>query len=100
MIVGPDIPLAEQMIADGTFDFTYHNLDSLRYGAGRWAGDVHQWECSASAVAALCRAAGWHPVTDLGIRLVDQTWPVADREPQWQFAVRAYTGTPKPWVSP
>jgi hypothetical protein len=100
MIVGPDIPLAERMIADGTFDFTYHNLDSLRYGAGRWAGDVHQWECSAGAVAELCRDAGWHPVTDLGIRLVDQTWPVADREPQWQFAVRCYTGTPKPWVSP
>ena len=98
MVVGPDIPLAERMVTEGTFDFTYHNLDTLRHGAGRWAGDVHQWECSAEKVAALCREAGWHPVTELGIRLVDQTWPVADRSQLWQFAVRAYTGTPKPWV--
>jgi len=97
MIVGPDVPLAERMIADGTFDFTYHNLDSLKYGAGRWSGDVHLWECSGAAVAQLCRDAGWPIVTEVGITSVDQTWPVADRTPQWQFAVRAYTGTTQPW---
>lgn len=97
MIVGPDVPLAKQMIAEGTFDFTYHSLDSLRYGAGRWAGDVHQWECSASAIVDLCRDAGWPVVTDIGIKLVDSFWPVADRVPQWQCAVRAYVGTPAAW---
>lgn len=97
MIVGPDVPLAGRMIADGTFDFTYHNLDSLKYGAGRWSGDVHLWECSADAVVKLCRDAGWPVVADIGIRSVDQTWPVADRAPQWQCAVRAYTGVPAPW---
>jgi hypothetical protein len=96
MVVGPDVPLAERMIAEGTFDFTFHNLESLKFGAGRWAGDVHQWECSAGIVVRLCRDAGWPVVTDLGIRSVDEFWPVADRAPLWQCAVRAYVGSPQP----
>lgn len=89
--VGPDIPLAKKMIADGTFDFTYHSLESLRDGAGRWAGDVHQWETSGPLVASMFTRAGWPHVRNLGIAKLEGGWPVADPAPQWQYAVRAYT---------
>lgn len=90
--VGPDIPVAEQMIADGTFDYTYHSLETLRFGAGRWAGDVHQWETSGPAVARIIRQAGWPVVNTMSIDQLEGGWPVADREPKWQYAVKAWVG--------
>lgn len=89
LVVGPDCDVAERMIADGTFDFTYHSLASLEFGAGRWAGDEHLWRCTAAGVVKLLKKAGWKP-TDLGgIAGVGETWPIADRTPQWQLAVSA-----------
>ena len=92
VLVGPDVVVAEKMIADGTFDFTYHSLESIKNGAGRWAGDVHLWETTGPLVAQLVAEAGWPVVHALTIAQLEGGWPVADREPQWQYAVRAWTG--------
>lgn len=90
--VGPDLDVAERMVDDGTFDFTYHSLDSLRYGAGRWAGDVHLWETTGPLVAELFREASWPVVHAMTIAQLEGGWPVVDPVPQWQYAVRAWIG--------
>ena len=92
MAVGPDVPIAQAMITDGTFDPTYHSLDSIIRGAHRWPGDEHRWETSGPLVASMLRSAGWPVVSDIGIAHVSDFWPVADRTPQWQYAVRAWYG--------
>lgn len=103
LVVGPDVQVAEKMIQDGTFDSTYHSLESLYDGAARWDGDEHQWGCTADLVAQLLRDAGWPVVDDLGgvaglNGLAEgPSWPIADRTPQWQCAVRAWTGELTPW---
>jgi predicted SAM-dependent methyltransferase len=99
MAVGPDVDVARAMIERGTFDYTYHSLDSILHGGHRWTGDDHQWETTAENVAGLLRHAGWKSVMDVGLSGVSVFWPVADRSQPWQYAVRAYTnttGTP-PW---
>lgn len=87
MIVGPDIDRAEAMIEAGTFQPT-HTLQELKYGGHRWHGDAHLWDCNTPAVMGLLTKAGWADVTDVGITRVEQHWPVADRLPLWQLAVR------------
>lgn len=88
MVVGPDILVAEAMIADGTFDFRYgHTLESLRFGGNRWPGDAHLWECDAVLVSMMLAESGWQDVTSMDIRDVPELWPVADRAPLWQCAV-------------
>jgi predicted SAM-dependent methyltransferase len=93
--VGPDVELAKRLIETGQFDFTYHSLDSISHGGHRWPGDDHVWDTTAAAVVDLLREAGWPVVTDLGgmaglAGLAEgPEWPVADRVPQWQYAVRA-----------
>lgn len=84
MIVGPDLYIAEGMAVAGTLEVT---LDSLRYGADRWGGDQHRWECSAYDITALLRASGWDNSSSIGINNVPADWPVADRNPQWQCAI-------------
>jgi predicted SAM-dependent methyltransferase len=86
MVVGPDVRIAEQMAQQGTLDVT---LDSLKYGAGRWSGDVHRWECTSRGLQDLLETAGWQEVTELSINDVPAMWPVAYRGPQWQCAVHA-----------
>jgi predicted SAM-dependent methyltransferase len=86
MIVGPDVPAAEAMAQAGTLDVT---LDSLRYGAHRWPGDEHRWECSADDVMAMLSATDWSRYTALPMAEVPKMWPVADRGPAWQFAILA-----------
>ena len=87
LVVGPDIDIAKQMIKDETFDFTYHSLESLRFGADRWEGDQHQWDCTGKAVMDLLRDAGWPIVVDIGIENADPIWPIVDRESLWQCAI-------------
>lgn len=89
--VGPDIEVTERMIVAGTFDYTYHSLESLRNGAHRWPGDEHQWETTGVAVAELLRAAGWSSVHQIELADLDDDWPVADREPLWQYAIKAWS---------
>jgi hypothetical protein len=90
--VGPDVPLAEQMIADGTFDWSWGTLEAIKHGAGRWAGDVHQWETSGPLVEKLLLEAGWPRVWDLGLDRIEGGWPIVDPNQRWQYVVRAYAG--------
>ncbi len=86
MVVGPDVIVAQGMAVAGTLDVT---MDSLRYGAARWPGDEHRWECTGWAVERLLLVTGWERVRRIGINNVPDLWPVADRRPQWQCAVSA-----------
>lgn len=87
MIVGPDVKLAEKLQSEGYV--LEVPLEQLRHGAGRWAGDEHMWECTASGIIALLRAAGWKDIENVGIENVPSFWPVAVRGPRWQCAVSA-----------
>lgn len=87
MVVGPDVERAREMAVAGTLDVT---LDSLIYGASRWPGDEHRWECNAQHVRRLLSDTGWSGVTELDITQVPALWPVADRRPRWQCAVLAH----------
>lgn len=86
MVVGPDVLIAQGMALSGTLDVT---LDSLKYGASRWPGDEHRWECIAHDISAMLRVTGWRDVQEISINDVPEMWPVADRGPQWQCAVSA-----------
>lgn len=86
MVVGPDVEVAQRMADEGTLDVT---LDSLKYGADRWAGDQHHWECASDILVDMLKQAGWDNVEDVGIDGVIPFWPVADRGPRWQCAVYA-----------
>lgn len=92
VVVGPDVDVATQMIADGTFDYTHHSLESIKHGAGRWAGDVHLWETTGPKIARLIRDAGWPVVHTLSIDQLESGWPVVDRTQLWQYVIRAWTG--------
>jgi hypothetical protein len=86
MVVGPDLFRAQAMAEAGTLDVT---MDSLRYGADRWDGDRHLWECNPEIIIALLIDAGWTGIVEVGIENVPDFWPVADRRPLWQCAVSA-----------
>lgn len=85
-VVGPDVDVAHGMAVSGTLDVT---LDSLRFGADRWEGDVHRWECSLPAMEALLGASGWKVISSGGIENCPPEWPVAERGPRWQSYVLA-----------
>lgn len=89
MVVGPDVEVAQRMAEAGALDVT---LDSLRYGADRWPGDEHLWECTAAKVVTLFEETGWVDIQNVGIANVAAFWPVADRRPQWQCAIAARSG--------
>lgn len=90
MVIGPDIEVAEAF-ADAGIALEVP-LEQLRYGAGRWAGDIHRWECSSVAMMALLRVTGWIAIRRMDISEVPEMWPVAFRGPKWQFAVTARRG--------
>lgn len=87
MVVGPDVRKAEALIAAGTFDATYHTLQTIMHGENRYPGDQHQWECTTEKIIELLIAVGWDKVIDVGIENVSTFWPVVDRKPPWQLAV-------------
>ena len=95
MIVGPDIEKAREMMEAGTFDYTYHSLNSLLYGGHRWEGDDHKWETNEKEITELLTIAGWSEIQSIGISNVGVEWPVADRAPQWQYAILARKGKEK-----
>lgn len=86
LIVGPDLDRARTLAAAGALDVT---LESLQFGAHRWPGDEHQWECTAGIVVHLLTAAGWTGIHEVPMGDVEAVWPVADRRPVWQCAVKA-----------
>jgi hypothetical protein len=87
MVVGPDVEIAARMEAAG--EVLEVPLEQLKYGAGRWAGDEHKWECTLAKLTLLLVEAGWVNVTGFRIDEVSTLWPVAFRGPRWQVAVRA-----------
>jgi hypothetical protein len=87
MVVGPDVNIAARLEAEG--HVLEVPLDQLRFGAGRWAGDVHLWECTHAQLVNLVADAGWNNVQALNIEDVHGLWPVAFRGPRWQVAVYA-----------
>ena len=86
LVVGPDLDRARTLLAAGALDVT---LDSLLYGADRWPGDQHLWECTPDIIVELLTATGWQGIHEVGIGEVDAVWPVADRGPIWQCAIGA-----------
>jgi hypothetical protein len=89
MLVGPDVDRGARLLPNGAADEYGATLDSLRFGAGRWAGDVHLWECTEALLVQLLELAGWDKVTPMNIDEVKLFWPVADPRPRWQCAVGA-----------
>jgi hypothetical protein len=86
MAVGPDVIKAEGLAVAGTLDVT---MASLTDGGHRWPGDEHRWHCTGWAIERMLLVTGWRNVERMGINSVPDMWPVADRGPQWQCAVRA-----------
>jgi hypothetical protein len=86
LVVGPDVDYALGLQVAGTLDVP---IESLAYGAGRWSGDVHRWECSADSIKAMLRATGWNRIEQLPWDNVPEEWPIAERGPRWQVAVLA-----------
>lgn len=91
MVVGPDIDRALKIFGaqNNVPDEFGVTLDALRFGAGRWVGDVHLWECTEVRLVELLTDAGWAKVTPMAMDEVQLLWPVADARPQWQCAVGA-----------
>lgn len=86
LIVGPDVNVAQAMADAGTLDVS---MDSLRFGGHRWPGDEHKWESTREKTIELLQETGWGTIESISINEVAIFWPVADRGPQWQFAVTA-----------
>lgn len=86
MVVGPDLDRARTLAAAGMLDVP---IESLQFGAHRWPGDEHRWECTPDIIADLLVASGWEKIVEVPIGDVDPLWPVADRGPVWQCAVEA-----------
>jgi len=86
MVVGPDVLMAQGLAMTGALDVS---MESLKYGASRWPGDEHRWECTTDDIVMLLSCTGWEDVQDIGFPQVPAMWPVADRGPQWQCAVSA-----------
>jgi hypothetical protein len=74
------------MAMSGTLDVS---MESLKYGASRWPGDEHRWECTADDIVMMLSCTGWQDVVNMGLPQVPAMWPVADRGPQWQCAISA-----------
>jgi len=89
MIVGPDVDRGRELLGETGSDEYGATLDSLRFGAGRWAGDVHLWECTETRLVELLEDAGWSSVVPMNMDEVKLLWPVADARPKWQCAVGA-----------
>lgn len=94
--VGPDCDVVRTQVAAGTFDYNWGTPDEIYHGAGRWSGDVHLWETTGPLVARLFKDAGWPVVHAMEIGQLEGGWPVADRGPSWQYAVRCWTGPVTP----
>jgi len=89
MVVGPDVTRGRELLGETGSDEYGATLDSLRFGAGRWMGDVHLWECTEQRIMELLEDTGWSNVTSMNMDEVKLLWPVADPRPKWQCAVGA-----------
>lgn len=80
MLVGPDLTRAEKYFPE--------EVEPIRYGAGRWAGDVHLWESREDTMAEILADNGWDVKIYADITHVPNRWPVTSRI-GWQFAMKA-----------
>lgn len=85
-VVGPECDWAEQMIARAQLPADAYG--PIRYGGGRWTGDVHLWRSTEGATAEVLRQAGWRPEVTDTITLSCQGWPITAHV-NWQFALLA-----------
>ncbi len=90
MVVGPDVVMAEGLAFGGILEGI--TLGELKYGASRWPGDEHRWECSELDIRIMLDLTGWVDIVNVGISQVPEMWPVADRGPRWQCAISAKRG--------
>lgn len=89
MVVGPDVDRARELLPDGISDEFGATFQSVRCGAGRWAGDEHLWDCTSDQLEMMLHVAGWAKVTPVSLEEAALLWPVADPRPRWQCAVGA-----------
>ncbi|GKQ35187.1 hypothetical protein [Streptomyces sp. A012304] len=84
-VVGPDVDRARALHADGAIDQA--TLDGAVYGAGRWAGDVHLWECTEAALLDAAAASGLADVRPVPVDSPSlDAFPIVSRAP-WQCAI-------------
>lgn len=77
-LVGPDVDLADTFPPD--------IAHGARYGAGRWAGDVHRWPCTEALLLNAARKVGL-TATPVDLDVVAATgWPIVSLA-GWQTAV-------------
>jgi hypothetical protein len=86
MVVGPDCDLADAMLVAGSIGTVEHEL--VVTGAGRWAGDVHQWRSTGPVTTAQLRIAGFVAEPMSVYDVDDSTWPLTSQI-GWQFAILA-----------
>lgn len=86
LMVGPDVDVALGMQVGGAV--LEVPLEQLKYGAGRWSGDVHRWECTAPSMQKMLLVTGWK-ADYAHWDSIPEEWPIAERGPRWQRAVLA-----------
>lgn len=83
-IVGPDCARARALHEAGEIDDETAN--GAIYGAGRWSGDEHLWECGQERLLTLALASGLFAAPmEMDSYILDR-FPVVSRAP-WQCAV-------------
>lgn len=85
MVVGPD---CDKVRLTGDLQL----ISGAVHGAGRWADDVHQWECSERMLVEILADAGLKDVEAVPIIEVSaRGWPLVS-EARWQSAAYGWKG--------
>lgn len=71
-VVGPDY---DRAVAGG---FDRETLDGIRFGAGRWASDVHLWCATGRSTGTAVREV-FPSAVEVGVADVGDGWPVVSR---------------------
>lgn len=86
-VVGPDCDKAREM--DRRSALWGIELNAILHGAGRWANDVHLWECTPGRLETLLERSGVHNARRVDIRSEELSeFPVTSRV-AWQCALIA-----------
>ena len=86
-VVGPDCDRARALDRAGRLYGI--KLQDVVHGAGRWANDVHLWECTPGGLERVLRRSGVQDVRHVSITSAElSAWPVTSRV-DWQCAMIA-----------
>lgn len=86
-VVGPDCDRARELDRAGRLHGI--TLQDVVHGAGRWANDVHLWECAPGRLERVLRRSGVQDVRHVNIASAElSAWPVTSRV-DWQCAMIA-----------